>query len=125
MSLPRREFLTRCAATAGIAGLATTGAAAITEPAAAASRRRANPIAVSTYSYWRYRKDTKLSIAPSTPAPSSAMELAINAPVFSIQMAHCCGLPDSNYVVICMNLSSSTCSIRRFFNDSAAINSLW
>ncbi len=62
MSFPRREFLTRCATAAGIAGLATTSAAASPAPKAPAVRRRANPIAVSTYSYWRYRKDTKLSI---------------------------------------------------------------
>jgi sugar phosphate isomerase/epimerase len=66
MQSSRREFLTRCATVAGMASVATTGAATATaaspQPVSENPRRRANPIAVSTYSYWRYRKDTKLSI---------------------------------------------------------------
>ena len=62
MNLPRREFLTRCATAAGMVGLATTAGASSSKAAEKTDRRRGNPIAVSTYSYWRYRKDTKLSI---------------------------------------------------------------
>ena len=62
MNFPRREFLSRCATVAGTAGLATTAGASGSEAAEETDRRRGNPIAVSTYSYWRYRKDTKLSI---------------------------------------------------------------
>ncbi len=54
----RRQF--------GAAGLAAAATAATSIPAAAQSAqqspRRPNSIAVSTYSYWRYRPDTKLTI---------------------------------------------------------------
>lgn len=48
------------------AGLATTATASITSPSVgqdtATQKKRPNSIAVSTYSYWRYRPDTKLTI---------------------------------------------------------------
>ncbi len=61
MKLHRRSFLAQSAVAAGMAGLATGTASG--QPAdSPPKRRRPNPIAFSTYSYWRYRKDTKLSI---------------------------------------------------------------
>ena len=58
MHTSRRNFM-------GVAGAAAAGAwfpsvASSAEPIVASLP--ANPIAVSTYSYWRYRRDTKLSI---------------------------------------------------------------
>ena len=58
MHTNRRNFM-------GVAGAAAAGAwfpsvASSAEPIVASLP--ANPIAVSTYSYWRYRRDTKLSI---------------------------------------------------------------
>jgi len=53
MRLDRREF-----AAAGVAALAATPASA----AEAAPRAWRNPIAVSTYSFWRFKDDSKLSI---------------------------------------------------------------
>jgi L-ribulose-5-phosphate 3-epimerase len=61
--MQRREFLLASAVTAGgIAGAAITSSAAEHAAAPAAGARRGNPIAVSTYSYWRYRDDSKLTI---------------------------------------------------------------
>ncbi len=64
MAASRRNFLIRSAASvagvATLAGISTkTGAAA--EPVDSGARV-SNPIAVSTYSYWRYRSDAKLKI---------------------------------------------------------------
>ena len=63
MSVDRRSFITQSALAAGGAALA---AAARGEEAAAASETAAAsrplPIAVSTYSYWRFLDDAKLSI---------------------------------------------------------------
>ena len=66
MTCNRRSFLSKSSTLAG-AGLA---GAILGADAASASEtggegqggRRKNPIAVSTYSFWRYRDDTKLSI---------------------------------------------------------------
>jgi len=44
---------------------AQTGSAVEAKP-----NRRANPIAVSTYSYWRYRDDSKLSTMIASPRSS-------------------------------------------------------
>ncbi len=66
MPFSRRSFLRKSSAVAG-AGLAGTllGANSILADQSGGAGQggaRANPIAVSTYSFWRYRKDTKLSI---------------------------------------------------------------
>ena len=64
----RRDFLIGSAATTlGLGGLAAMSPHAQAEPNAAAADSaagawRGNPIAVSTYSYWRYRADSKLKI---------------------------------------------------------------
>lgn len=61
MSIKRRNFL----AAAGTAGLIWGGgsvAPAQEQGAAATGARPGNPIAVSTYSYWRYRADSKAKI---------------------------------------------------------------
>ncbi len=65
MSINRRTFLAGAAALGSSAAIPASLKAA--EPAAAAvsvapAKRRGNPIAVSTYSYWRYQADQKLSI---------------------------------------------------------------
>jgi len=57
----RRSFLAQSTTAAAGAVVATmTAPTSAAEPHA--KKRRPNRIAVSTYSYWRYRKDTKLSI---------------------------------------------------------------
>jgi len=55
MNLHRREFLGGAAAL--LTGLEVRGAGA-----APRAERRGNPIAVSTYSYWRYREDSRLDV---------------------------------------------------------------
>jgi sugar phosphate isomerase/epimerase len=63
----RRGFLQAATMAAGLA--AAKGAAAADDPAASASgpaaddkTKRGNPIGVSTYSFWRFKDDSKLSI---------------------------------------------------------------
>lgn len=59
----RRQFLSRSAVAAGLGAVAADGLRA--EPNAArgdSGPRGGNPIAVSTYSFWRYRADSKLKI---------------------------------------------------------------
>lgn len=65
MNKSRRSFLAGGAAALGAAGLAAPLAARGQEPSPAGDSkpRRANRFAVSTYSFWRYRGDSKLSIA--------------------------------------------------------------
>jgi len=60
MKLDRRKFLlaTSMAATGAVAGTTQAKPPAAATPGA----RSGNPIAVSTYSYWRYRADSKLKI---------------------------------------------------------------
>ncbi|MBC8877185.1 MAG: sugar phosphate isomerase/epimerase [Planctomycetes bacterium] len=63
MTHDRREFLIGSAAAAGL--WASSGAKGQADPAAStpeSGARRSNPIAVSTYSYWRYRAGAKLKI---------------------------------------------------------------
>jgi len=67
MTIRRRDFLSRWTAALGAAGLAALGGAspvhAAEEPATSPGRPpRANRIGVSTYSFWRFRDDSKLSI---------------------------------------------------------------
>jgi L-ribulose-5-phosphate 3-epimerase len=60
-TIGRRSFLAASAATVASA----TGAAAQDQKAevsAATRDKRANPVAISTYSFWRFRDDSKLSI---------------------------------------------------------------
>jgi sugar phosphate isomerase/epimerase len=60
---PRREFLrSAAAAVAGTAALAATPAPAPAAEVPAIDYPRGNPIAVSTYSFWRFKEDAKLSI---------------------------------------------------------------
>ncbi len=66
MSCSRRSFLCKSSSLAG-AGLAATLLATESSPAgqpngAGQGGMRGNPIAVSTYSFWRFRDDSKLSI---------------------------------------------------------------
>jgi L-ribulose-5-phosphate 3-epimerase len=67
-SIGRRAFLgwsivgTACAATALAAQSKDAGNAAQSAAASASGRRPGNPIAVSTYSFWRFRNDSKLPI---------------------------------------------------------------
>jgi len=62
VSISRRSFLRNTtAACTGLAAAATASAVA-DEGGAGQGRRRPNPIAVSTYSFWRYRADSKLTI---------------------------------------------------------------
>jgi sugar phosphate isomerase/epimerase len=59
----RRQFLTRSAVAAGLGSVAASDLRA--EPRAKSvdsGARGGNPIAVSTYSFWRYRADSKLKI---------------------------------------------------------------
>ncbi len=63
MSFSRRNLLKSGAALAGCASLAQGQ-----EP----TKRRPNRIGVSTYSYWRYRRDSKLSIAECIDLASEA-----------------------------------------------------
>ncbi|MBN2475566.1 MAG: sugar phosphate isomerase/epimerase [Pirellulales bacterium] len=60
MTLNRRTFLLSASATAAGAVAATAHAAP--SPSGGSGARPGNPIAVSTYSYWRYRADSKLTI---------------------------------------------------------------
>lgn len=63
MTVSRRTFLRRASTTAaGLAGLAGSAAPAAEEQGRAGGLKRPNPIAVSTYSFWRFRDDSKLSI---------------------------------------------------------------
>jgi len=50
------------AAGAGVAASAVAGVEAAGRPEAARGARPGNPMAVSTYSYWRYRADSKLPV---------------------------------------------------------------
>ena len=58
-SMKRRTFLSSSIAAAGALALASDRANAV-KPAATA--RRSNPIAVSTYSFWRFKKGMKMPI---------------------------------------------------------------
>jgi sugar phosphate isomerase/epimerase len=60
MNMNRRDFCTQAAATAA-ATLALSRTSASAEPARP-PRGGGNPIAVSTYSFWRFKEDSKLSI---------------------------------------------------------------
>ena len=79
MTLDRRTFLKSSLAT-------TAGASAtLTSIDANAGSKKpstsSNPIAVSTYSYWRYRKDTKLPI-------EDCIDLAAEAGFDAVEILH-------------------------------------
>lgn len=61
MNLNRRNFA-KAAAIGAAAAVPTRCMAADDKPMPAGSTTRANPIAVSTYSFWRFKDDSKLSI---------------------------------------------------------------
>lgn len=60
MSISRRKFCAQAAVAA--AAWSVAGAAAHGEPKEEAPKGRGNPIAVSTYSFWRFKDDSKLTI---------------------------------------------------------------
>ncbi|MCP4257162.1 MAG: TIM barrel protein, partial [Planctomycetes bacterium] len=60
-SIKRRTFLTRSIAATAALGL-TSSSTIQTSAAQSAKSRRPNPIAVSTYSFWRFKKNFKLPI---------------------------------------------------------------
>lgn len=63
MTVSRRTFLRRASTAAAVlGGLAGSAAPAAEEQGRAGGRKRPNPIAVSTYSFWQFRDDSKLSI---------------------------------------------------------------
>lgn len=62
-SIKRRTFLARSVATAGALGLTSFSSATQTFAGESiAKSRRPNPIAVSTYSFWRFKRNLKLPI---------------------------------------------------------------
>lgn len=77
MKQNRRQFLQASIATATAATLPNAATQAIAKPAESTS----NPIAVSTYSYWRYRKDTKLPI-------EDCIDLAAAAGFDAVEILH-------------------------------------
>ncbi|TWU62712.1 MULTISPECIES: sugar phosphate isomerase/epimerase family protein [Crateriforma] len=75
----RRHLLHSTAALAAASTIAgQTGPAVAADPG---SIKRGNPIAVSTYSYWRYRDDTKLPI-------TRCIELAADAGFDAVEILH-------------------------------------
>lgn len=77
MTVSRREFLT---ATSAVAASVSIGLNDV-EGAKAKATTSSNPIAVSTYSYWRYRKDTKLPI-------EDCIDLAAEAGFDAVEILH-------------------------------------
>ena len=60
MSMSRRQFCSQAVAATAAASVSTLPAYA--EPTAESSPSRGNPIAVSTYSFWRFKDDSKVPI---------------------------------------------------------------
>lgn len=58
----RRDFLKGVAGATVAGGVVSQAAAAVGDPSTTSGARISNPIAVSTYSYWRYHADSKLKI---------------------------------------------------------------
>ncbi|MFL2871445.1 MAG: sugar phosphate isomerase/epimerase family protein [Pirellulaceae bacterium] len=77
MTVSRREFLT---ATSAVAASVSIGLNDV-EGTKAKATTSSNPIAVSTYSYWRYRKDTKLPI-------EDCIDLAAEAGFDAVEILH-------------------------------------
>lgn len=59
MTVNRRQF---CSQAAAVAAVGLTSRTSLGQPARAGAPPRGNPIAVSTYSFWRFKDDSKLSI---------------------------------------------------------------
>jgi len=78
MHFDRRDFFASALASGAIA--ATTSVENVAE-AAVAAKSYSNPIGVSTYSYWRYRKDTKLPI-------EDCIDLAAEAGFDAVEILH-------------------------------------
>ena len=84
MQFNRRNFIGTALATGAVASttaVPSLTAAATTTTTTAAAKRHANPIGVSTYSYWRYRKDTKLPI-------EDCIDLAAEAGFDAVEILH-------------------------------------
>ena len=77
-SVSRRDLLASGVAAASLSIPASLSA---TETGKTPSKGRANPIAVSTYSYWRYRPDSKLTI-------EQCIELAGEAGFDAVEILH-------------------------------------
>lgn len=90
MTHDRRQFFLQAAAATGamIAASASSPQLPAEEPAAA-SGRRGNPIAVSTYSYWRFRDDSKLPI-------EDCIDLAAEAGFDGVELLHIQMTDESN-----------------------------
>ena len=61
-SIKRRTFLTRSIAATAALGLTSNSSVTQTSAGERTKSRRPNPIAVSTYSFWRFKKNLKLPI---------------------------------------------------------------
>ncbi|HIA62022.1 MAG TPA: sugar phosphate isomerase/epimerase [Planctomycetaceae bacterium] len=82
MYFNRRNFIGTALATGVVASTtAVPSLTAATTTTTATSKRHANPIGVSTYSYWRYRKDTKLPI-------EDCIDLAAEAGFDAVEILH-------------------------------------
>ena len=84
MYFNRRNFIGTALATGVVASttaVPSLTAATTTTTATATAKRHANPIGVSTYSYWRYRKDTKLPI-------EDCIDLASEAGFDAVEILH-------------------------------------
>lgn len=80
MTMQRRQFLSSAVAASGAAAMSAVTSSAVAQEHPAASTRP-NRIAVSTYSYWRYRADTKLSI-------EQCIDLAAEAGFDGVEILH-------------------------------------
>lgn len=82
MYFNRRNFIGTALATGVVASTtAIPSLTAATTTTTATAKRHANPIGVSTYSYWRYRKDTKLPI-------EDCIDLAAEAGFDAVEILH-------------------------------------
>ncbi|TWU47815.1 Xylose isomerase-like TIM barrel [Rubripirellula reticaptiva] len=79
-SLTRRSAIAAAASSIAVLGMPRTTNAAETASSAKIDRRP-NPIAISTYSYWRYRDDSKLTI-------EKCVDLAAEAGFDAVEVLH-------------------------------------
>jgi L-ribulose-5-phosphate 3-epimerase len=79
--MDRRRFLTGSLAVAAASSIASESVSALGADVAIKKRRRPNRIAVSTYSYWRYRRDSKLKI-------EECIDLAAEAGFDGVEILH-------------------------------------
>lgn len=83
-AMKRREVLAAglaAGAAAGTVSLADSGSSSAAQAKSSNPKARGNAIAVSTYSYWRYRPDTKLTI-------EECIELAGEAGFDAVEVLH-------------------------------------